>query len=124
VELDPEAGRLRILVTGSAGFIAGYLVEELLREGHEVVGVDNYSKYGRSRRAISAIPATRSSRATRKDAALAARSSSGLRPLRRRRARIGGHLVLPRVRVRPARENERIIAASFDAAIAALARGA
>jgi hypothetical protein len=28
------------------GFIAGYLVEELLREGHDVVGLDNYSKYG------------------------------------------------------------------------------
>jgi len=34
------------MVTGSAGFIGGYVVEELLRGGHEVVGVDNYSKYG------------------------------------------------------------------------------
>ena len=29
---------VKILVTGSAGFIAGYLVEELLAAGHEVVG--------------------------------------------------------------------------------------
>ena len=36
----------KVLVTGSAGFIGGYIVEELLRGGHEVVGVDNYSKYG------------------------------------------------------------------------------
>ncbi|HZM80823.1 MAG TPA: NAD(P)-dependent oxidoreductase [Candidatus Limnocylindrales bacterium] len=36
----------RVMVTGSAGFIGGYVVEELLRGGHEVVGVDNYSKYG------------------------------------------------------------------------------
>ncbi len=36
----------KVLVTGSAGFIGGYIVEELLRNGHEVVGVDNYSKYG------------------------------------------------------------------------------
>ncbi len=36
----------KVLVTGSAGFIGGYLVEELLRRGHEVVGIDNYSKYG------------------------------------------------------------------------------
>ena len=36
----------RVLVTGSAGFIGGYVVEELLGRGHEVVGVDNYSKYG------------------------------------------------------------------------------
>ena len=37
---------MKALVTGSAGFIAGYLVQELLTAGHEVVGVDNFSKYG------------------------------------------------------------------------------
>ena len=36
----------KILVTGAAGFIGGYLVEELLKQGHMVVGIDNYSKYG------------------------------------------------------------------------------
>ena len=36
-----------VLVSGSAGFIGGYVVEELLARGHEVVGIDNYSKYGR-----------------------------------------------------------------------------
>ena len=38
---------MKILVTGSAGFIARLLVEELLGRGHEVVGLDNFSKYGR-----------------------------------------------------------------------------
>ncbi len=37
----------KVLVSGSAGFIGGYLVEELLGRGYEVVGVDNFSKYGR-----------------------------------------------------------------------------
>lgn len=37
---------MNILVTGSAGFIAGYLVQELLNNGHTVIGIDNYSKYG------------------------------------------------------------------------------
>ena len=30
----------------AAGFIGTYLVKELLAHGHEVVGLDNYSKYG------------------------------------------------------------------------------
>jgi len=37
---------VKVLVSGSAGFIGGYVVEELLGRGHEVVGIDNHSKYG------------------------------------------------------------------------------
>jgi nucleoside-diphosphate-sugar epimerase len=40
---------VRILVTGAAGLICGYLVPELLEAGHEVVGPDDFSKYGRRR---------------------------------------------------------------------------
>lgn len=36
-----------VLVSGSAGFIGGYVVEELLRRGYKVIGIDNYSKYGK-----------------------------------------------------------------------------
>src|SRR5262245_48594989 len=42
----------RVLVTGSAGFIGGYVVQELLERGYEVVGLDNFSKYGRVVRTI------------------------------------------------------------------------
>ena len=35
-----------VLVTGSAGFIGGYVVEELLARDYEVVGLDDHSKYG------------------------------------------------------------------------------
>jgi UDP-glucose 4-epimerase len=37
---------MKVCVTGSQGFIGSYLCQELLECGYEVVGVDNYSKYG------------------------------------------------------------------------------
>ncbi|MGZ4479756.1 MAG: NAD-dependent epimerase/dehydratase family protein, partial [Nocardioidaceae bacterium] len=47
---------MRTLVSGAAGFIGGYVVEELLRRGHDVVGVDDFSKYGRVRRSYEDHP--------------------------------------------------------------------
>jgi len=51
---------MKVLVTGAAGFICGYLVPELLEAGHEVVGLDNYSKYGPTRKSYDDHPATAS----------------------------------------------------------------
>lgn len=34
---------MRVLITGVAGFLGSHLAERLLREGHEVLGVDNLS---------------------------------------------------------------------------------
>jgi nucleoside-diphosphate-sugar epimerase len=36
----------KVLVTGSQGFIGSYICNELLSHGYEVIGVDNYQKYG------------------------------------------------------------------------------
>lgn len=38
---------IKVLITGSQGFIGSYICDELLRNGYDVVGADNYSKYGK-----------------------------------------------------------------------------
>ncbi len=38
---------MKVMVTGSEGFIGGYIVKELMSKGHEVIGIDNLSKYGK-----------------------------------------------------------------------------
>lgn len=37
---------MKVLITGSQGFIGSYICAELLDKGYEVIGIDNYSKYG------------------------------------------------------------------------------
>ena len=34
---------MKILVSGGAGFVGTNLIKKLLKDGHEVVSVDNYS---------------------------------------------------------------------------------
>lgn len=36
-----------VLVTGSQGFIGSYICSDLLKNGYKVLGIDNYSKYGK-----------------------------------------------------------------------------
>lgn len=37
----------KILITGSQGFIGTYICNEFLSKGYQVIGVDNFSKYGK-----------------------------------------------------------------------------
>ncbi len=114
---------MRILVTGAAGFIGGYLVEELLQAGHEVVGLDNFSKYGPLRQNVTSHPRYRFVEGDAKDAALLAGLTAGVEHLVAGAAMIGGISYFHEFAYDLLAENERITAAAFDAAVAAFRRG-
>src|SRR4051812_39851657 len=117
------AADMKVLVTGSAGFIAGYLVQELLDAGHEVVGVDNYSKYGPVEKSYSGHPAYRFVEGDARDAGLLTDLVAGCDHFVACAARIGGITYFHEYAYDLLADNERIIAASFDAAIAAFKAG-
>jgi nucleoside-diphosphate-sugar epimerase len=110
---------LKILVTGSAGFIAGYLVQHLLDLGHEVVGIDNFSKYGRIERTYQHHPQYRFVEADARDLDLLTNFATDCDHFVACAARIGGISYFHEYAYDLLAENERIIATSFDAAIAA-----
>jgi UDP-glucose 4-epimerase len=114
---------MKILVTGSAGFIGGYLVEELLQAGHEVVGLDNFSKYGELRQASQAHPRYRFVTGDAKDVGLLKELMRDVDQVVAGAARIGGISYFHEFAFDLLAENERITAATFDAAIDAFKRG-
>ena len=58
---------MKVLVTGASGFICGYLIQELLDNGYDVVGLDNFSKYGRLQKSYDSHPRYRLVEGTAKD---------------------------------------------------------
>jgi UDP-glucose 4-epimerase len=114
---------MRILVTGAAGFINGYLVPELLEAGHEVVGLDNFSKYGPTRRSYDDHPRYRLVEGDAKEPALLHELIRGCDQVVAAAAMIGGISYFHEFAYDLLAENERILAATFDAAIEAHRRG-
>jgi nucleoside-diphosphate-sugar epimerase len=107
------------LVTGAAGFICGYLVPELLEHGHEVVGLDDFSKYGRLAKSYDGHPRYRFVEGDAKDAALLRDLVADCDQAVAAAAMIGGISYFHEFAYDLLAENERILAATFDAAIAA-----
>lgn len=108
---------MKILVTGSAGFICGYLVEELLQAGHEVVGLDNFSKYGRLTKSYDNHPRYTFVQGDAKDIALLKDLLHDCDHFVAAAAMIGGISYFHEFAYDLIAENERITAAAFDAAI-------
>src|SRR5512146_3259309 len=114
---------MRILVTGAAGFINGYLIPELLEAGHEVVGLDDFSKYGRVTKSYDGHPRYRFVEGDAKDAALMRELAGDCDQVVAAAAMIGGISYFHEFAYDLLAENERILASTFDAAIAARQHG-
>ena len=110
---------MKVLVTGAAGFIAGYLIPELLQAGHEVVGLDNFSKYGRLRKSYDDHDGYTFVQGDAKDTDLMRELAAGCDQVVAGAAMIGGISYFHEFAYDLLAENERILAATFDAAIAA-----
>jgi len=113
-----------VVVTGSAGFIGGYLVEELLRTGYSVTGVDNFSKYGPVTRSYDSDPNYRLVPGDVRDTELMTELLSDADHFIAGAALIGGISYFHTYAYDLLAQNERIIASSCDAAIAAKKAGA
>jgi UDP-glucose 4-epimerase len=110
---------MKTLVSGSAGFIGGYVVEELLRRGHEVVGVDNFSKYGKVVKSYDDHPNYRLVVGDARDTDLMTELLSDCDHFIAGAALIGGISYFHTYAYDLLATNERIIASSCDAAIKA-----
>ena len=114
---------MKILITGSAGFIGGYLVEELLQAGHVVVGLDNFSKYGEVHQASLAHPNYRFVQGDARHLDLLRTLMGDVDQVVAGAARIGGISYFHEFAYDLLAENERIIATTFDAALEAFRNG-
>ena len=109
----------RVLVSGAQGFIGGYVVEELLARGHSVIGVDNFSKYGKVAKSFDSHCSYQLVEGDCRDVALMTGLLSGCDHFIAGAALIGGISYFHAYAYDLLAANERIMAASCDAAIAA-----
>jgi UDP-glucose 4-epimerase len=114
---------VKVLVTGSAGFIGGYVVERLLAEGNEVVGLDNLSKYGPVRKAYDDHPAYRFVEGDARDVGLLGEQLRGCDHFIAGAAMIGGISYFHAYVYDLLATNERLTAAACDAGIDAFQSG-
>lgn len=108
---------MKIAFTGAAGFVAGYVIQELLNAGHEVVGIDNYSKYGLVKKNYDDHPKYTLIKGDAKDILVMKKALEQADVLIAGAAMVGGISYLHKFAYDLLAENERITATAFDAAI-------
>jgi len=114
---------MRILVTGAAGFICGYLVPELLEAGHEVIGIDDFSKYGPTSKSYDTHPRYRMVVGDARDTDLLRDLAADCDQVVAAAGMVGKAAAMHELAYDLLAENERILAATFDAAIDACLDG-
>ncbi|HEX5588487.1 MAG TPA: NAD-dependent epimerase/dehydratase family protein [Acidimicrobiia bacterium] len=113
----------KVLVTGSAGFIGGYVVEELLGRGYHVIGIDNYSKYGPIAKSYDSHPDYTFIEGDARDVDLMTSTLMECDHFIAGAALIGGISYFHTFAYDLLATNERIMASACDAAIAAQRNG-
>ena len=108
-----------VLVSGSSGFIGGYLVEELLSKGYKVLGIDNHSKYGKVTKSYDSHPSYTLVEGDVTDTALMTELLMECDHFIAGAALIGGISYFHTYAYDLLATNERIMASSCDAAIKA-----
>ena len=114
---------MKVLITGSAGFIGGYVVQELLDKGHEVIGIDNLSKYGDVTRSFDSATNYEFVNGDVQDVNLMTKLMHDVDHVIAGAALIGGISYFHTYAYDLLAKNERIIASTCDAAIATLQAG-
>jgi nucleoside-diphosphate-sugar epimerase len=114
---------VKVLISGSSGFIGGYVVEELLARDYEVIGIDNFSKYGPVTRSYDKHPKYRLVVGDVRDTDVMTELMMDCDHFIAGAALIGGISYFHTYAYDLLATNERIIASSCDAAIKAHAEG-
>ena len=113
----------RVVITGSSGFIGGYMVQEALACGYSVVGIDNLSKYGDASHSFENNPNYKLVIGDARDVDLLVSHFEDADHIIAGAAMIGGISYFHTFAYDLIATNERIIASTCDAAINAFRKG-